>query len=235
MIIYPAIDIKDGRVVRLRQGDPNQKTVYSDSPLEVAKRWQDAGAAWLHIVNLDGAFNQQADLFPVLRQIANRDMNIQFGGGLRSAESVQVAIDGGVTRVVLGTLAVKNPDLIGELIEKHGAEHIAVALDAKNGRVATHGWQQESEWTAVDLGNLMVAKGVRHALYTDITRDGELEGVNVEATRHLARETGLQVIASGGVRSIEDVHALAGTEVAGVILGKALYEGMIDLAEALSV
>lgn len=235
MIIYPSIDIKEGHVVRLKQGDPNQKTVYSDNPIEVAKRWQDLGASWLHIVNLDGALDEDARIWPILEKIAVSGISIQLGGGLRAALDVQQAFDNGVQRAVLGTAAVEHPALVAELIQKHGAERISVALDAKNGKVATHGWQTESEWTAIALGRVMVEKGVRHALYTDISRDGLLGGVNIEATRQLARETGLQVIASGGVRSIEDVKALAGTEVAGIILGKALYEKMIDLAEALTI
>lgn len=233
MIVYPAIDLKEGRVVRLRQGDPSQKTIYSDHPVEVAQRWQEAGAGWVHVVNLDGALDSEAKTWSILESINRLGLKIQFGGGLRTADDVQQAFNSGVERAVLGTAAVENPALVEALIQKYGTERISIALDAKNGRVATHGWQTESEWTAVALGKMMVQKGVSHALYTDIHRDGELGGVNVDMTRQLARETGLQVIASGGVRSIEDVKALAGTEVAGIILGKALYEQMIDLTEAI--
>ncbi|KAB2902515.1 MAG: 1-(5-phosphoribosyl)-5-[(5-phosphoribosylamino)methylideneamino]imidazole-4-carboxamide isomerase [Anaerolineae bacterium] len=233
MIIYPAIDLKEGRVVRLRQGDPTQKTIYSDNPVEVAQRWLDAGANWVHIVNLDGALDAGANTWAILEAIGGLNLSIQFGGGLRTAADVQQAFNSGVQRAVLGTAAVENPALVEALIHQYGAERISVALDAKNGKVATHGWKTESDWTALALGRAMAQKGVQHALYTDISRDGALGGVNVEATRQLARETGLQVIASGGVRSIEDVKALAGTEVAGVILGKALYENLIDLAEAI--
>lgn len=235
MIVYPAIDLKEGHVVRLRQGDPNQKTIYSENPLEVARRWRDAGATWLHIVNLDGALDSESKHGAILEHIAQLGLSIQFGGGLRTEAHIQQAFNSGIQRAVLGTVAVENPTLVEVLVQKHGAEKISVALDAKNGKVATHGWQTESGWTAIDLGRVMLEKGVRHALYTDISRDGELGGVNVDATRQLARETGLQVIASGGVRSIDDVHALAGTEVAGVILGKALYENLIDLAEAIAL
>ncbi len=233
MIVYPAIDLKEGRVVRLRQGDPSQKTIYSDAPVAVAKRWQEAGAGWVHVVNLDGALDSEAKTWAILESIAGLGLKIQFGGGLRTADEVHQAFHCGVQRAVLGTAAVENPALVEALIQKYGTERISIALDAKNGRVATHGWQSESDWTAVELGKMMVQKGVSHALYTDIHRDGELGGVNVEMTCQLARETGLQVIASGGVRSIEDVKALVGTEVAGIILGKALYEQMIDLAEAI--
>jgi phosphoribosylformimino-5-aminoimidazole carboxamide ribotide isomerase len=235
MIVYPAIDLKDSQVVRLLYGDPNQKTVYSSTPLDVAKRWQDAGSTWIHIVNLDGALDSEAQVWSIVEGIAGLGLSIQFGGGLRTPQDVAQAINSGVKRAVIGTAGVENPALMDELLMIHGAESVVIALDAKGGKVATHGWQTESEWTAVDLGKDMLRRGVRHALYTDIHRDGALQGVNVEATRQLARETGLQVIASGGVRSIEDVKALAGTEVAGIILGKALYEGMIDLAEAIQL
>jgi phosphoribosylformimino-5-aminoimidazole carboxamide ribotide isomerase len=233
MIVYPAIDLKEGQVVRLLHGDPTQKTVYSHAPHDVARRWLDAGAAWVHIVNLDGALDSAARVWSILQDIARLGLAIQFGGGLRTGHDVEQALNSGVRRAVLGTAAVENPALVDEMLAKHGAESIVIALDARGGKVATHGWQTESHWTAIELGKAMSQRGVRHALYTDIQRDGALEGVNVTATRQLARETGLQVIASGGVRSIEDVKALAGTEVAGIILGKALYEGMIDLNEAI--
>lgn len=236
MIIYPSIDVKEGQVVRLRQGNPNQKTIYSSNPVEVAQRWRDAGASWLHIVNLDGALDTQAEIWSIVEGAAKSGLSIQLGGGLRSAENVAQALEHGVKRAVIGTAAVENPELMPVLLEKHGAEAIVIALDSRGGKVATHGWQTESTWTTTELGKKMADWGVRHALYTDIQRDGLLGGVNVAATRQLARDTGLQVIASGGVRSIEDVIALAeGDEVAGVILGKALYENMIDLKEALEV
>ena len=235
MIVYPAIDLKNGQVVRLKQGDPAQKTVYSDEPLSIARKWQDSGAEWLHIVNLDGALDEESSNWPAVEAIAATGLSIQFGGGLRSADDVARALNNGVKRAVIGTAAVENPALVNKLVARHGAEAIVVALDARGGKVATHGWKTVSDWTAADLGKAMVARGVRHALYTDIARDGQLEGVNVDATRALARETGLQVIASGGLRSLDDVKALQGGEVAGVILGKALYEGLIDLAEALRI
>lgn len=236
MIIFPAIDLKEGQVVRLRQGDPNQKTVYSSNPVEVAQRWYDAGAEWLHMVNLDGALDHQAEVWTIVEKVAALGLKVQFGGGLRSAESVALALNSGVSRAILGTVAVENPDLVKTLVNQHGAEAIVIALDARGGKVATHGWQTESAWTAAELGQKMVAMGARHALYTDISRDGELGGVNITATRQLARETGLQVIASGGVSSIQDIIALTeGGEVAGAILGKALYEGLLDLAEAIRV
>jgi len=235
MIIYPAIDIKEGRVVRLLQGDPNQKTVYGSDPVEVAARWQAAGSQWVHIVNLDGALDSDATLWGMIESIAKLGLSIQFGGGLRRASDVQQAIHAGVSRAVLGTAAVENPDMVGELVQEYGADAIIVALDAKQGKVATHGWQTASELTPAALGKMMAERGVRHALYTDIERDGGLVGVNVASTIELAASTGLQVVASGGVRSLDDIRAFQGSPVAGIILGKALYEGAFELADALTL
>lgn len=233
MILYPAIDIKAGQVVRLRHGDPAQKTVYSSNPLEVARRWQDEGASWLHIVNLDGALDEDTALLGLLEQIAALGLQLQFGGGLRSAAQVEAALAHGVQRVIIGTAAIEQPDLLPQLLQDHGPEALVAALDARDGKVATHGWQQESQWTASELGLHLAGQGLRHALYTDIQRDGALQGINIAATQALAAATGLQVIASGGLRSLEDVRQLhAAGNIAGVILGKALYEGMIDLRAA---
>lgn len=234
MIVYPALDLRGGQVVRLQQGDPNRQTAYSSDPAAVAARWIAAGAHWLHVVNLDGALSAANDNETVVKALIKLGVPIQFGGGLRSANDVGRALDLGVARVVLGTLAVAQPELVAALIAQHGAERIAVALDARDGQVTTHGWQQISTATPAELGKRLAASGARHALYTDVSRDGELGGVNVAATAELARQTGLSVIASGGVSGLADVIALrAAGGVAGVVLGKALYEGRIDLAEAL--
>ncbi len=234
MIVYPALDLRGGKVVRLQQGDPDRQTVYADDPLAVAQRWVDLGAGWLHIVNLDGTLGAANDNETVVRQLAGLGVLTQFGGGLRSVEDVARAFDLGVSRVVLGTLAVENPVVVGELIRQWGADRIAVALDARDGFVATHGWQRASLVTPADLGRVFASFGARHALYTDVSRDGELSGVNVTATADLATQTRLEVIASGGVGSLQDVIALHATGiVAGVVLGKALYENRIDLAAAL--
>lgn len=234
MIIYPALDLRGGKVVRLRQGDPRQQTVYSDNPLEVAQRWIDAGATWLHVVNLDGALAEANDNEAILEALALTDVQIQFGGGLRTLEDVQRAFDRGATRVVLGTLAVEHPQHVAAMVARWGADAIAIALDARDGQVLTHGWQRETGVSAIELGKWFAVEGVRHAIYTDVSRDGELIGVNVEATSRLARETGLHIIASGGVTALGEIIALreAGN-IAGVILGTALYEGLIDLAEAI--
>jgi phosphoribosylformimino-5-aminoimidazole carboxamide ribotide isomerase len=234
LIVYPALDLKRGKVVRLRQGDAAKETVYSDDPVAVATRWRDSGAEWLHVVNLDGAFSVVNDNEQVVTKLASVGLPIQFGGGLRSFDDVRRAFDLGVSRVVLGTLAIEQPDIVSAVVDFWGADAVAVALDALHGKVVTRGWQQTTEITPVELGRRMAERGARHALYTDVNRDGELSGANVDATVELARATGLEVIASGGITSLGDIVALheAGS-VAGAILGTALYEGLIDLAEAI--
>ncbi len=234
MIVYPAIDIRGGRVVRLVHGDPNQETVYGDDPAAVAERWQAAGAAWLHVVNLDGALGEATLALDTLKRIAEVGLPVQFGGGLRSLDDARKVLDAGAARVILGTLAVQNPDLAGAAVEQFGADAVAVALDARGDRVATHGWQEVSVWTPTDLGNVFAAAGVIHALYTDVSRDGDLSGVNVDSTTELARTTGLQVIASGGVATLDDIRRCRDAgNIAGVITGKALYAGVFTLEQAL--
>lgn len=234
MIVYPAIDVRGGRVVRLLHGDPDQETVYGDDPAATAQRWQSAGAAWLHVVNLDGALGEAESALDTLRAIAEVGLPVQFGGGMRSLEDVRRALDAGAARVLLGTMAVAQPDIARAAVNAFGAERIAVALDARGDRVATHGWQEVSTWTPVELGKVFAQMGVIHALYTDITRDGDLSGVNVDATAKLARETGLNVIASGGVATLDDIRRCRDTgNIAGVITGKALYSGAFTLEAAL--
>jgi phosphoribosylformimino-5-aminoimidazole carboxamide ribotide isomerase len=244
VIVYPAIDLRQGWCVRLRQGRADQETVYDDDPAAVARRWVQQGAEWLHVVNLDGALGegQAAPGLPVnLRRLAEvraavPTTLIQFGGGVRSLESVEAALALGASRVALGTAAVQRPELVGEAVRHFGPERIAVAIDARDGQVAIQGWQQTSEMEAAALGRAMRELGVVYAIYTDIARDGMLAGVNVAATAALARATGLKVIASGGVSSLVDLvqlkaYAKAGIE--GVIIGQALYTGAISLAEAI--
>jgi phosphoribosylformimino-5-aminoimidazole carboxamide ribotide isomerase len=249
MIIYPAIDLRNGQCVRLQQGDPGEQTVYCDDPVALAHRWQAAGAEWLHMVNLDGAFAGELQVsnapqhLPInLRRVrdiaAAVPIPIQFGGGIRTLHEVQMLLELGVSRVVLGTIAVRQPDLVSGAVERFGSERIAVGIDARNGLVATQGWQQTSKVTAIELGREMGQRGVRYAIYTDIARDGMLSGVNTSATTSLAMQTGLQVIASGGIASIEDIHALCQVEssgVVGAIIGKALYTGDVDLVQAIAV
>jgi phosphoribosylformimino-5-aminoimidazole carboxamide ribotide isomerase len=236
MIVYPAIDLRRGRVVRLVYGDPSRETVHSDDPVATAERWKVAGAAWLHVINLDGALGEATLMLESLRALAGVGLPIQFGGGLRTLDDAQRALDAGAARVILGTMVVRQPELAGAAVERFGVDAVAVALDAKGDQVATHGWQRVSAWTPVELGRRFVAEGVRHALYTDISRDGDLSGVNVAATASLARETGLDVIASGGVASLDDIIALWEIGgIAGVVIGKALYTGAFMLEDAIRV
>jgi len=235
MIVYPAIDVRRGRVVRLVYGDPARETVHGDDPVAVARRWLDGGAVWLHVVNLDGALGEAVLALDALRAIAALGAPVQFGGGLRSLDDAARALEAGAARVILGTLAVREPEAAGEAVARFGADAVAVALDARGERVATHGWQQVSAWTPAGLGQRFAGLGVRHALYTDVSRDGDLSGVAVAATAALARHTGLSVIASGGVAALDDLRALrASGEVAGVVIGQALYRGVFTLPEALA-
>lgn len=260
MIIYPAIDLRKGRCVRLRQGDPNAETVYGEDPAQMARHWQSLGAAWLHVVNLDGAFEGSADFHPQVQRVSSGDealrqelpvnlrclrqirqavdVPIQFGGGLRNLHDIELALSLGADRVVLGTVAVRKPELVREAIQRWGPARIVVGLDAKDGKVATHGWQQVSELSAIDLGHQMAALGVERVLYTDISRDGMLSGVNVQATAELGDMTGLAVIASGGVANLDDIHGLKRHEhygIDGVVVGQALYTGSLALPDAIAV
>lgn len=233
MIIYPAIDLRGGRVVRLKEGDPDRQTVFSDDPLEVARQWIDQGAAWIHMVNLDGAFASANDNLRILEGSARLGAKVQFGGGLRSLDDLARAAAAGAARLVLGTVAAQQPEIVSQAVEQWGVERVCVALDARGGKIATHGWQQTADMTPVELGKQMAALGVKHALYTDVSRDGGLQGVNVAGTVNLARETGLQVIASGGVSLLDDLRALAASgAVAGAVIGMALYERRFTLQEA---
>jgi phosphoribosylformimino-5-aminoimidazole carboxamide ribotide isomerase len=240
--------------VRLRQGRAQTEIVYGDDPVAVARRWVDEGAEWLHVVNLDGAFGestaedprgqggQAPDDLPLnlqrLRDIGRAvpATPIQFGGGVRSLNDVDTVLALGATRVVLGTVAAKDPGLVREVVARFGAERIVVGMDAREGKIATHGWLQTSELTAVALGLAMREIGVRRAVYTDIARDGMLTGVNLEGTVALARETGLKIIASGGVASLEELRHLHEHEsdgIEGAIVGQALYTGALSLPEAI--
>ncbi|MCS7070905.1 MAG: 1-(5-phosphoribosyl)-5-[(5-phosphoribosylamino)methylideneamino]imidazole-4-carboxamide isomerase [Anaerolinea sp.] len=236
MIIYPAVDIRAGRVVRLREGDPERQVVYSEDPVSIAAHWRALGASWLHVVNLDGAFQTANDTLSAVAQMAGLGVSIQFGGGVRSLEDAQRALDLGVSRVVFGTAAVTQPEFVRTAIESLGAERVCVALDARDGKVAAHGWAALTDHTPIVLGKLFRDMGVIHALYTDISRDGGLQGVNVDATVELAVVSGLQVIASGGVSSLADLHRLRQSgKVAGAVIGMALYEGKIALPDALMI
>ncbi len=234
MIIYPAIDLRGGKVVRLREGDPRQQTIFSDDPIATAKAWLDEGARWLHIVNLDGAFDQANENLRILEAVAKLGAKLQFGGGLRDMPSLQQARDAGADRLVIGTMAAADPAGAERALKKFGGQAICAALDAKDGKVATHGWRSTSAHSPFELGKRLHDMGAQHALYTDVSRDGGLAGVNIADTEALARQTGLSVIASGGVNNLDDIRRLArGRMVAGAVIGMALYQRRFTLAEAL--
>lgn len=237
--IYPAIDLRAGQVVRLKLGDPNRQTVFDQDPLSAAERWAAAGAQWLHIVNLDGAFAEGgAANWQALPRLAKVGPRLQFGGGIRTLDDIERALQAGAERVILGTAAVEEPELVEAAVARWGAERIVVALDARDGLVRTRGWQEGSGLSVEQLGRRVREQGVTSVLHTDIGRDGVLTGVNAHASAALAQATGLHVIASGGVASLADIGRVlqvAGAGVSGVITGRALYEGKLDLAEALAL
>jgi phosphoribosylformimino-5-aminoimidazole carboxamide ribotide isomerase len=236
--IYPAIDLRGGRVVRLKEGDPARMTAYSDDPGETAKRWLDAGTGWLHVVNLDGAFGESDDanrlaLRNIIAVAKDYGAHIQFGGGLRLLGAVESALGLGVARVVLGTIAIENPDVVRDALSRFGADRVAVGIDARDGLVRVRGWKEDGGIAANDLAVQMRTLGVRTVIFTDVSRDGLGSGLNIAATRTLAEASALDVIASGGVHTVHGVTAAREASLAGVIIGRALYEGTIDLKEVL--
>lgn len=236
MLVIPAIDLKDGQCVRLRQGLMEDSTVFSDDPVAMATRWVEAGARRLHLVDLNGAFAGEPVNGAIVRAIAAAypDLPIQIGGGIRSLETIRAYLDAGVEYVIIGTKAVKEPQFVFDACTEFPG-HIIVGLDAKDGKVATDGWAEVSEVDVTELAKKFKDAGVSAIVYTDISRDGMMQGVNVEATARLARACGIDVIASGGVTDIEDVRALAQVSDAGIcgaITGRAIYEGTLDLREA---
>ena len=233
MLIYPAIDIKDGKCVRLTQGNFSNVTVYGDDPVKMAAQWESLGAEFIHLVDLDGALAGSGINRKIIIQIAQTvSVPVQTGGGIRTLEDIRELIAGGVSRVILGTAAVKNPQLVEDAVAEFGDE-IAVGIDAKDGMVAISGWQEISSQPALEFAQSMAEKGVRFLVYTDISTDGMLTGPNINAMRKMAESVSAKVIASGGVGCCEDILALAATGVEGVIVGKALYAGKVDLKEAL--
>ena len=233
MQLYPAIDMKNGQCVRLRQGAFKDITIYSDAPEKVAAHWQERGASFLHLVDLDGALAGYSVNEEVIRRIADTvSIPIEIRGGIRSKDAVERMLDLGVRRVIIGTKAAEHPEFLRDMVRTFGEEAIVAGVDAKDGMVAVEGWEKVSSLTASDLCLTMKEYGVRHIVYTDISRDGMLSGPNVEATRKLTEETGLDIIASGGVSCMEDLKCLHEAGIRGAIIGKALYENRIDLAEA---
>jgi len=236
VLIIPAIDLKDGECVRLLQGRMEDSTVFSDDPVAMAADWVAAGARRLHLVDLNGAFAGEPVNGGIVNAIAKAfpDLPIQIGGGIRSLETIQAYLDAGVQYVIIGTKAVKEPEFVFEACKRFPG-HIIVGLDAKDGKVAIDGWAEITDVDVIDLAKQFKEAGVSAIVYTDISRDGMMQGVNVEATARLAQECGIEVIASGGVTDIEDVRALAKVAnkgICGAITGRAIYEGTLDLKEA---
>ena len=238
MIIFPAIDIRGGKCVRLEEGRFDRETVFAENPVDAARRWVEAGSKWLHIVDLDGARAGKPVNLKVVEEIARAfDVQIQLGGGIRTAANVGEVLAAGVQRVILGSVAVKSPELVRQVCADYG-ERIVIGIDARGGEVAVEGWEKSGLVQVEELALRMKEAGASRIIYTDISRDGMLTGVNVAATLQLADKSGLKIIASGGVRGMEDIQALQPlTEhgVEGVIIGKALYTGAISLKDALRV
>lgn len=237
MLLIPAIDLKDGQCVRLRQGEMSDATVFSDDPAKMAEHWKNQGARRLHLVDLNGAFAGEPKNFPVIRDIlaaVGADIPVQLGGGIRDLATVERYLNLGLHFVIIGTAAVKNPDFVRRACREF-AGHVIVGLDAKDGRVATDGWANVTDVQVVDLAKQFENDGVHSIVYTDIGRDGMLSGVNVEATKHLAENLSIPVVASGGLTNLDDIRALCAVYSSGVtaaITGRAIYEGTIDFAQA---
>jgi phosphoribosylformimino-5-aminoimidazole carboxamide ribotide isomerase len=239
-IVFAAIDLRHGRVVRLQEGDPTRETAFSSDPASTAAKWIDAGARWLHVVDLDAALGEgsaanRSAIGSILALAAEEGAQVQLGGGLRSLSAVENAIQQGATRVVLGTAAVEYPEVLEQALLRWGPERVAASLDARDGWVRLRGWQEASRLRAMDLALRLRAAGLRRLVYTDIARDGLERGLNLPATAALARACGLDVIASGGARSLNDLRRARDAGLAGVILGRALYSGAIDPAMAFAM
>jgi len=235
MILIPAIDLKEGKCVRLRQGRMDDETIFSDNPVEVATRWVNEGAKRLHLVDLDGAFAGKPVNAGVVHDIAEAhpELIIQVGGGIRDEDTIQTYLNAGVQYVIIGTKAVNTPHFVGDVCAEFPG-HIIVGLDAKDGKVAIDGWSKLSNHDVIDLAQQFENNGVESIIYTDIGRDGMMKGVNVEATAKLARSIRIPVIASGGITNMDDIHALgkvAKDGIMGAITGRAIYEGTLDFAE----
>ncbi len=235
MLLIPAIDLKNGRCVRLLQGEAAAETVYSDDPAAMARSFEDAGAKRLHLVDLDGAFlGKGANLASIRSILKNISIPVQLGGGLRTAENIEQMFEIGVSSVIVGTMAVKNPDVLEDVIQRFSGEKIILGIDARNRKVSIEGWQEGTEIDDVEFALRWKKLGIQRIVFTDIARDGMLSGPNMEALRDFARRTGLKIVASGGISSMDDLEKLKTLEADGVdqvISGKAIYEGKLDLKE----
>ncbi|MBP5200816.1 MAG: 1-(5-phosphoribosyl)-5-[(5-phosphoribosylamino)methylideneamino]imidazole-4-carboxamide isomerase [Schwartzia sp.] len=237
MMIFPAIDLRGGHCVRLYKGDFSKEEIFSDHPDEMAKKWEGMGAKYLHVVDLDGVRGGQSENLPAIREILSSvQIPIELGGGIRTMEQIESILALGVRRVILGSAAVESPELVREAVEKYG-ERIVVGIDARDGVVAVKGWEESGGVDAVEFAKKMTALGVRTIIHTDISRDGTLSGVNVEASAALAKASGAEVVVSGGVSSMEDIKKVKMHEkdgLVGVIAGKAIYTGALDLSAAIA-
>ena len=235
MIIFPAIDLRGGKCVRLIQGDFDKETVYSDDPQATALKWQSMGAKFLHVVDLDGARVGSPQNLDAIKKILDAvTVPIEVGGGIRTLDDAEKLLSLGVRRVILGSVAVENISLVEAAVKKFG-DKIVVGIDARGGFVAVHGWEKSSEVTVGVLAKKIVAAGVKTIIYTDISKDGMLSGVNADSFANLAKFSGAEIVASGGVKSLEDIRALKAAKVAGVIVGKAIYTGALDLSAAIEL
>ncbi len=236
MQLYPAIDIKNGKCVRLCQGRFDDVTVYNDDPVSVAKEFEAKGATFIHCVDLDGARDGESANVPIVLNVAKSvNIPVEIGGGIRSTEAVRKYLDGGIARVIIGTKAVKEPKFVEELIKEFGSDRVVVGIDAKDGMTAISGWEEVSRETAVETALRMKSIGVKTIIYTDISRDGMLTGPNYERTKELSEKTGLNVVASGGISGIDNLRKLNELGIPGVIIGKAIYEKRIDIEEAVKI
>ena len=235
MEVIPAIDLRGGRCVRLHQGDFERETVFSDDPVAMALHWQEQGGQRLHVVDLDGAATgEPAHLQIISSIVAALNIPVQVGGGIRSANTARAWLEAGADRVVIGTAAVRDPDMVEAVCREHGSGTVVVSVDARDGMVALQGWTESSEISVLELAHRVETLGVERLLYTDISRDGMLSGPDLETNNRLVRETGMAVLASGGVSSVDDIRQLVPTGVEGVIVGRALYTGAVSLPEAVS-
>lgn len=235
MILYPAIDILDGKCVRLTQGKFDQAQVYFDDPLDAAKKWADAGAQWLHVVDLNGAKEgKPVNIKPIERIMTSIDLPVQIGGGIRTQDVAEIFLTMGAGRIIIGSAAIEDPDLV-EILSVKYEDRVGVSLDAKNGKVAIHGWLDVSDKNAVEIAQQFEGVGVHALVYTDISKDGMMIGPNWEGLKDMIGAVGMHVIASGGISSLDDVKKAKELGAGGCILGRALYENKIDLKEALSL
>jgi len=233
MQLYPAIDIKNGKCVRLYKGLFDKETIFNDDPSLVARKWETLGGTYIHVVDLDGALEGEwVNKEAIQKIIQSVNVPVQTGGGVRTLEDIKERLDIGIERVIIGTMAVKNPEFVKEAVERFGSEHIAVGIDAKDGMVATHGWEKVSGLEAISFAKQMKSIGVNYIIYTDISKDGTMEGPNIEQTKKMVEKTNMSIIASGGVSKMSDLEEVQDIGANGAIIGKALYLDAIRLDEA---